>query len=124
MVTSCCVPECNQKGKKTPTGEKVSFFEFPMHSYEEKTTASNRNTEPNDTCSELNVPKKIEELEEEVLKLRQENTELKKKLDEVEKQNEAISARLFSLERLHQTLTSTFILVFQIMLLSSPYLTF
>ena len=29
MVTSCCVPECNQKGKKTPTGEKVSFFEFP-----------------------------------------------------------------------------------------------
>ena len=59
-------------------------------------TASNRNTEPNDTCSELNAPKKIEELEEEVLKLRQENTELKKKLDEVEKQNEAISARLFS----------------------------
>ena len=29
MVTSCCVPECKQKGKKTPTGEKVSFFEFP-----------------------------------------------------------------------------------------------
>jgi len=28
MVTSC-VPECNQKGKKTTTGEKVSFFEFP-----------------------------------------------------------------------------------------------
>ena len=29
IVTSCCVPECNQEGKKTPTGEKVSFFEFP-----------------------------------------------------------------------------------------------
>ena len=29
MVTSCCVPERNQKGKKTSTGEKVSFFEFP-----------------------------------------------------------------------------------------------
>ena len=29
MVTSCCVPECNQKGKKTSTGEKVSYFEFP-----------------------------------------------------------------------------------------------
>lgn len=204
MVTSCCVPECNQKGKKTPTGEKVSFFEFPrtptrrkqwIHAIrreegkdfkivdgtkvcslhfrredlresfngrayvvpggvptrfswsvpsprkrkapperhplpqkklfattsassdhtelhvvsetditaeslsESTATASNRNTEPNDTCSELNAPKKIEELEEEVLKLRQENTELKKKLDEVEKQNEAISARLFSLER-------------------------
>lgn len=204
MVTSCCVPECNQKGKKTPTGEKVSFFEFPrtptrrkqwihairreegkdfkivdgtkvcslhfrredlrksfnrrayvvpggvptrfswsvpsprkrkapperhplpqkklfattsassdhteLHVVSETditaeslskstATASNRNTEPNDTCSELNAPKKIEELEEEVLKLRQENTELKKKLDEVEKQNEAISARLFSLER-------------------------
>ena len=29
MVSSCCVPECNQKGNKTSTGEKVSFFEFP-----------------------------------------------------------------------------------------------
>ena len=206
MVTSCCVPECNQKGKKTPTGEKVSFFEFPrtptrrkqwIHAIlreegkefkivdgtkvcslhfrredlrksfngrayvvpggvptrfswsvpsprkrkapperhplpqkkklfattstsshtelasetditaeslsESTATASNsennRNTEPNDTGLEFNAPKKIEELEKEVLKLQQENTELKKKLDEVEKQNEAISARLFSLER-------------------------
>ena len=203
MVTSCCVPECNQKGKKTPTGEKVSFFEFPctptrrkqwihtIHREEGKefkivdgtkvyslhfrredlrksfngrlmwlpeafqpyflgqcllrgkrkapperlpqkkklfattstsshtklsktdimaeslseSTASacnsenNRNTEPKDTGLEFNAPKKIEELEEEVLKLQQGNTELKKKLDELEKQNEAISARLFSLER-------------------------
>ena len=29
MPTHCCVPECNQKGVKSPTGEKVSFFEFP-----------------------------------------------------------------------------------------------
>ena len=200
MVTSCCVAECNQKGKKTPTGEKVTFFEFPrtptrrkqwihairreegkefkivdgkkvcsLHFRREdlrksfngrayvvaggiptrfswsvpsprkrkapperqplpqkkklfattstsshselsetditaeslsESTASvsnsenNRNTEPNDTA-----PKKIEELEEEVLKLRQQNTELKKKLNELEKQNEAISARLFSLVR-------------------------
>ena len=202
MVTSCCVPECNQKGKKTSTGEKVSFFEFPrsplrrkqwihairreegrefkivggtkvcsLHfrredirksfngrayvaaggvpskfawsvpsprkrkappkrhpqpprkklltaastasqaelvsetdtmakSLSESTSTatnskSNRNTEPNDTDLEFNAEKKIEEL----LKLRPENTELKKKLDEAEKQLEAISVRLFSLER-------------------------
>ena len=29
MPIHCCVPECNQKGVKSPTGEKVSFFEFP-----------------------------------------------------------------------------------------------
>ena len=199
MVTSCCVPECNQKGKKTTTGEKVSFFEFPrsplrrkqwihairreegkefkighgtkvcsLHfrredirkssngrayvaaggvpsrfawsvpsprkrkappkrhpllpkkklssqaelvsetdtmaeSLSESTSTasnsnSNRNAEPNDTDLEFDVRKKIEEIEQELLKLRQENTELKKKLDEAEKQHEAISARLFSLE--------------------------
>ena len=45
-------------------------------------------------------------MEQELLKLRKVNTELKKKLDEGEKQHEAISARLFSLERLcwHQLL--------------------
>ena len=32
MPTHCCVPECNQKGVKSPTGEKVSFFEFPNES--------------------------------------------------------------------------------------------
>ena len=32
MPTHCCVPECNQKGVKSPTGEKVSFFEFPNQS--------------------------------------------------------------------------------------------
>ena len=29
MSAACCIPECNQKGVKSPTGEKVSFFEFP-----------------------------------------------------------------------------------------------
>ena len=29
MPAACCVPECNQKGMESPTGEKVSFFEFP-----------------------------------------------------------------------------------------------
>ena len=38
-------------------------------------------------------------MEQELLNLRQENTELKKKLDEAKKQHEAIFARLFSLER-------------------------
>ena len=196
MVTSCCVPECNQKGKKTTTGEKVSFFEFPrsplrrkqwihairreegkefkiahgtkvcsLHfrredirkssngrayvaadgvpsrfawsvpsprkrkappkrhplppkkklssqaeletmeeSLSESTSTasnsnSNRNAEPNVTDLEFDARKKIEEMEQELLKLRQENTELTKKLDEAEKQHEAISARLFSLER-------------------------
>ena len=32
MPTHCCVPECNQKGVKSLTGEKVSFFEFPNQS--------------------------------------------------------------------------------------------
>ena len=32
MPTHCCVPECNQNGVKSPTGEKVSFFEFPNQS--------------------------------------------------------------------------------------------
>ena len=32
MPTPCCVPECNQNGVKSPTGEKVSFFEFPNQS--------------------------------------------------------------------------------------------
>ena len=32
MPTHCCVPECNQKGVKSPTGEKVSFSEFPNES--------------------------------------------------------------------------------------------
>ena len=45
------------------------------------------------------MQKKIEDMEQELLKLRQENTDLKKKLDEGEKQHEVISARLFSLER-------------------------
>lgn len=39
-------------------------------------------------------------MEQELLKLRQVNTELKKKSDEAGKQHEAISARLFSLERI------------------------
>ena len=26
MPTHCCVPQCNQKGVKSPTGEKVSCF--------------------------------------------------------------------------------------------------
>jgi len=38
-------------------------------------------------------------MEQELLELRQENTELKEKLVEAEKQHQAISARLFSLER-------------------------
>ena len=38
-------------------------------------------------------------MEKELLKLRQENTDLKKKLDEDEKQHEVISARLCSLKR-------------------------
>ena len=29
MPFHCCVPECNQKGVKSPTLEKVSCFEFP-----------------------------------------------------------------------------------------------
>ena len=29
MPTSCCVPQCNQQGFTTPTGEKVSYFSFP-----------------------------------------------------------------------------------------------
>ena len=29
MPTGCCVPQCHQKGVKSPTGEKVSFFAFP-----------------------------------------------------------------------------------------------
>ena len=32
MPTHCCVPGCNQKGVKSSTGEKVSFFEFPKQS--------------------------------------------------------------------------------------------
>ncbi|KAM7444500.1 hypothetical protein ABFA07_006897 [Porites harrisoni] len=32
MPTHCCVPECNQKGVKSPMREKVSFFEFPNQS--------------------------------------------------------------------------------------------
>ena len=206
MVSSCCVPECNQKGNKTSTGEKVSFFEFPRSPLRKKqwihairreegkefkivdgtkvcslhfrredirksfngrayvvaggvpsrfawsvpsprkrkapkkrhplppkkklltTTStssqaelvsetdtiaeslsqststasnskSNRNTKPNDTDLEFNAQKKIEDMEQELLKLRQENTELKKKLAEAEKQHEVISAQLFSLER-------------------------
>lgn len=38
-------------------------------------------------------------MEQELLKLRQENTELEKKLDEAEKQHKAILTRLFSIER-------------------------
>ena len=60
---------------------------------------SNRNTKPNETDLEFNAQKKIEDMEQELLKLRQENTELKKKLSEAEKQHEVISAQLFSLER-------------------------
>ena len=182
MVTSCCVPECNQKEKKTSTGEKVSFFKFPrspvtrkqwIHAIRreegkefkivdgtkvcslhfrredirksfngrvyvvasgvpsrfawsvpsprkrkappkrhplppkkklftttstssqvsETNSQSSRNTEPNNTDLEFNAQKKIEELEQELLKLRLENTKLKKKLDA------AIYPRLFSLER-------------------------
>jgi len=29
MPTGCCVPQCHQKGVKSPTGEKVLFFAFP-----------------------------------------------------------------------------------------------
>ena len=29
MPTSCCVPQCNQQGVTTPTGEIVSYFSFP-----------------------------------------------------------------------------------------------
>ena len=61
---------------------------------------SNRNNESNDTDLEFNAQKKIEVMEQELLKLRKVDTELKKKLDEAEKQHEAISARFFSLERL------------------------
>jgi len=60
---------------------------------------SNRNTKPNDTDLEFNVQKKVEDMEQELLKRQQENTDLKKKLDEAEKQHEVISAWLFSLER-------------------------
>ncbi|XP_074608690.1 uncharacterized protein LOC141863105 [Acropora palmata] len=219
MVTSCCVPECNQKGKKTSTGEKVSFFEFPrtplrktqwihairreegkqfkivdgtkvcslhfrredirksfngrayvvaggipsrfawsVHSPRKRkappkrhplppkkklftttstssqaelvsetdamvesvtqltSTASNSKSNRNtdllisncDTDLEFNVQKKIEDMEQELLKLRQENTGLKKKLDELEKQHEVISARLFCLERFTSDADSNF----------------
>ena len=60
---------------------------------------SNRNTRPNDTDLDFNAQKKIEDMEQELLKLRQENTELKEKLDEAEKQHKLISARLSFLER-------------------------
>ena len=36
MVMSCCIPKCNQKGKKTSTGEKVYFFEFPPSTLRKK----------------------------------------------------------------------------------------
>ena len=29
MPTSCCVPQCNQQGSTSPTGDKVSYFTFP-----------------------------------------------------------------------------------------------
>ena len=45
------------------------------------------------------MQKKIEDMEQGLLKLRQENNDLKKKLDGAEKQHEVILARLFSLER-------------------------
>ena len=60
---------------------------------------SNQNTKPNDTDLEFNLQRKIEDMEQELLKPQQENTDLKTKLDEAEKQHKVISARLFSLER-------------------------
>ena len=45
------------------------------------------------------MQKKVEDMEKKLLKLRQEHTDLKKKLDEAEKQHEVISARLCSLKR-------------------------
>jgi hypothetical protein len=41
----------------------------------------------------------MEEMEQELINLRQENTKLRKKLAEAARQQEAISSRLFSLER-------------------------
>ena len=29
MPTSCCVPQCNEQGFTTQTGEKVLYFSFP-----------------------------------------------------------------------------------------------
>ena len=56
---------------------------------------------PNDNDLELNVfgyREKTEEMEQELINLRRENTELRKKLAEAERQQEAIFSR-FSLER-------------------------
>ena len=29
MPSYCCVPKCSQRGYKSKSGEKVSFFNFP-----------------------------------------------------------------------------------------------
>lgn len=36
MPSSCCVPECHQKGDLTPGGTKVNYFDFPRAIYERK----------------------------------------------------------------------------------------
>ena len=83
---------------------------------------SNRNTRPNDTDLDFNAQKKIEDMEQELLKLQQENTELKEKLDEAEKQHKLISARLSFLERVTSDADINFyILAFQITPLSSLF---
>ena len=207
MPTSCSVPECHQKGPKSTTGEKVSFFDFPssplrrkqwIHAIrrdegkdftirkgtkvcslhfrredvrksfngrayvvpggvptrfawsvpsprkrkapperhplpqkkklfssastrtesQETNTAVERVCEStssvlidelsqNDEINESNLEpdavdyrkKVMEEMEQELINLRQENIELKNKLAEGERQHEAISSRLFCLER-------------------------
>lgn len=62
----------------------------------------NPNIETNESNVELNAVdyrKQLEEMEQELINLRLENIELKEKLAEGERQQEAISSRLFSLER-------------------------